>query len=127
MRPNYKLIEAYCIKTIDVEALRECAPEMSGDMPSIMAELKNRFMSEMGWAIERGNNRQKVFADWLAGLPSVINIDYWNNDIIRLAQEWESLPINASERQEQKILDNWFMFMAMQYRKLAHRHGVELF
>lgn len=33
----------------------------------------------------------------------------------------------ATPAQENKILNNWFRFMAMQYSKLAKKYGVDLF
>ncbi len=69
-------------------------------------------------------NHQLRFAEWLKGLPSCYNIDYENYRIIELAKEWGSLPINADDRQEDKILDNWFSFIALKTFQLMRKHNV---
>src|SRR5215831_13494528 len=71
---------------------------------------KDEYLNE--YNIARYGSYQNVFAEWLKGLPSSFNIDYENYRIIELAKEWGSLPKNADDRQEDKILDNWWNFIA---------------
>ena len=56
--------------------------------------------------------RQNAVMSWLQGLPSVLNIEFMNYKILELAEKWGSLPPNASEKQQDKILDNYWNFMA---------------
>ena len=74
--------------------------------------LRETFESEYGWNIKRVGEF-KALTEWLQGLPSVCTIAFYNHDIIRLAKEWGSLPENATEAQEDKILEGYFRFMAM--------------
>lgn len=70
---------------------------------------------------------QNVFANWLMGLPSVINIDFENYRIIEIAKEWGSIPQDANDKQEDKILDNWFNFIACKVFKLMRKNKVNPF
>ena len=77
-----------------------------------------RFVSEK-WEWEkkqRGANMQKSFADWLSGLA--INIDYENYRIIELAKEWGALSPDATERQEDRLIEAWFDFFAAKFLQL---------
>jgi len=69
------------------------------------------FFSEFDWRVKQ-IGQQKALAEYLSGLPSQINIPYENWEIIKLAKDMKSIPENATEKQEQKILDNYFNFMA---------------
>lgn len=66
----------------------------------------------------------KCFTSWLQGLPSSFNIDYENYRIIEIAKQWNSLPINATDKQEDKILDNWFNFITNKTFQLMKKHKV---
>ena len=66
----------------------------------------------------------KTFENWLMGLPSCFNVDFSNYDIIRIAKEWESLPLNATEKQEDKIIENWFKFITNKTFQLMKKYNV---
>lgn len=70
-------------------------------------------------------NTQARLAQWFMGLPSAINIDFENYRIIELAKEWGSLSLDATERQEQDVLDNWFNLMAFRLIRLSEKHGIQ--
>ena len=72
----------------------------------------------------RYGNHVRGFSEWLMGLPSVINIDYTHYSILRIAVEWGSLQEGATERQEDKIIDNWFNFIANKFFQLCRKHKV---
>ena len=78
------------------------------------------FNSEYGNAydLRRWPNRQERFAEWLMGLPSAIHIDYMNYRIIEIAKQWGSLPADATEKQEDKIVANWFNFISFKFWQL---------
>lgn len=86
----------------------------------------NTFMSEYKYSINNGLSIRKVgiqtiFADYLAGLPSCINIEFRNYYILEMAKQWGSLPENATEKQEDKILSNWFAFIATNFFQLKNK------
>lgn len=81
------------------------------------------FKDEYGWSVSR-IGLIPSFREWLMGLPSSINIDFENYRIIEIAKEWGSLPQDATDRQEDKIINNWFNFIANKFFQLAKRYKI---
>jgi len=71
--------------------------------------LFNRFYSEYDWNIKR-NGKLQAMIDWLQGLA--LDIEYYNYDILELAKMMGSVDENLTEKQEDKILLNYWNFMA---------------
>lgn len=71
--------------------------------------LFNRFYSEYGWNIQRVGKR-KALEDWLSGLA--INIPCYYFDIIELAKEMGSIDENSDDAVEDRVIENYFSFMA---------------
>jgi len=73
--------------------------------------LSHCFNSEAGWNIKRVGPL-KAMTEWLQGLPSSCNIAFANHEILGLAKQWGSLSETPTEREEDKILANYWHFMA---------------
>jgi len=114
-----KTVKQYILNAIDDEY---CETETDYTMDRIAA-LKRAFYAEYSWMVDRAGE-QKALAEWLQGLPSAINIDFYNHKILELAVKWGSIPENATEKQEQKIIDNWFNFIANKITQLFHGYRV---
>lgn len=84
--------------------------------------LYNRFMSEYGYRVKQVG-MQTAMVDWLQGLA--IDIPYTYHDIIELAKKGGSLPENATGKQEDKITENYWRFMAVQTLKLFRKYKVQ--
>lgn len=84
------------------------------------------FNSEYGHKenIKYYGSYSNCFKNWLMGLPSCFNIDFENYRIIEIAKEWNSLPANATDRQEDKILDNWFSFITNKTFQLMKKNNI---
>jgi hypothetical protein len=54
--------------------------------------------------------KQKAMADWIAGLS--LNLPYYNSEIIELAIKMGSINENPSDRLQDKVLENYWEFMA---------------
>ena len=65
----------------------------------------------------RHPNEQTRFANWLAGLPSVLNIPFYDWDIINLAKELQEVE-KYTEKMAQRICENYFNFMSYHILKL---------
>ena len=131
-RPDYKnQVLPYYRNAIDVEALTDYGnkPLQDNSEHAIFQRLADTYWSEVGkWRTKQlGANYQNCFIEWLQGLPSVLNLAFMNYDIIQLSKRWGSLAESATEKEEDKIIDNWWRFSSMQLSKLAHRSGVEIF
>ena len=55
---------------------------------------------------------QTAFSYWLSGLPSVINLPFYNHEIIELAVKMGSLDKNHTEQQSDRVINNYYNFMA---------------
>jgi len=65
-------------------------------------------------------NFQNRFANWLQGLPSAISIPHQYNKILELSRNLLEVD-TLSEELENKIIDNYWSFMAFHIVKLKNR------
>jgi len=82
--------------------------------------LKQRLEQET--YIRPNTTRHSRCEDWLRGVA--LNIAFMNYDILQLAIKWGSLPEDATERQEDKILYNYWGFMATKILQLVDGYRV---
>ena len=120
MKPYYKLIKEY-IETAITSDTEKTNPKEA------YTEIAKYFDSAANHAFNKQQipDNQARFADWLQGIP--LSIAFANWEILELAVKWGSLPENASEKQEDKIIENYWLFMACNMGKFARRLGVDLF
>lgn len=71
--------------------------------------LFNRFESEYGWSIDR-LGYFKALEEWLSGLA--IPFACYNHEIIDLAVKMGSIDENPSDKLCDRVVDNYFKFMA---------------
>ena len=102
-----KTVKLYIIEAIDPDYVE--AEE--NNIIELIYGLKTAFYAEYGFMVDRVGE-QKALAEWLQGLPSAVSIDFYNHDILDLAVKWGSIPKDYTEKQAEKILDNWFNFIA---------------
>lgn len=96
--------------------------ELSTDAERIQF-LHDTFYTEYGWMVDRVGE-SKALTEWLMGLPSACHIAFMNHEILQIAKEWGSLPENPTEKQEDKILANWFNFIANKIGQLFRGYRV---
>ena len=77
-----------------------------------------RFMSEYGWHVEQVGLQKAVIA-WLSGLA--LNIDFYNFDILENYKKWNDIE-SMTEREADKITENYFNFMSMRLLGLWRKH-----
>ena len=82
------------------------------------------FMSEYGYNLKR-MSEWDALTEWLSGLPSVIHMDFNNYDILERAKKYGSLAPGATEKDQDKLLDNYWRFMANKLIKLHNGRGVK--
>ena len=127
MKTDYKQVENYVIGSLNREYLADVSGFNCSDNTNAFMALRDCFKSEYGYNLGRGKSNQEVFADYLSGLPSCLDIAFSNYAILKLAKAWGSLAQDATERQEDRILEKWFSFVSRQYIKATRKHGVDLF
>jgi hypothetical protein len=67
----------------------------------------------------------KALAEYYSGLPSICNIEYRHFAILELAVKWGSIPEDATEKEEDKILENWFLFIANKTLQLFRKYKTD--
>ena len=105
-KKNYK---AYILECISTEFNWDDLIEKDLSEDDLINYLFDRFYSECGWAIPREGKRSAM-TGWLQGLA--IAIPYTYSDVIELAVEMGSIDENPSEELEDRVIENYFSFMA---------------
>ena len=83
------------------------------------------FISEYGFNIERYGFKGAV-KEWLQGLPSCINIDFYNCDIIARAKLYGKITKDADEKREDLLLARYWDYMAMRVIELFKQYNLSI-
>lgn len=65
---------------------------------------------------QRTPDKCKRVAGWLAGLPTVCTVPFYNNEILKIGYD---LGMIKKEKQEDDFLENWFYLMAVKLVQMA--------
>jgi len=110
-------IQNYLIDAINTEDHTTEATTHAEKLDFVMSCYNEEFNHKYNQA--RHPNEQDRFANWLAGLPSVLNIPFYNDDIVKLAKQLQEVETYPNEKNTTKnIIDNYFNFMAYHILKL---------
>tara|TARA_R110002167_G_scaffold22243_9_gene79902 strand:+ start:544 stop:921 length:378 start_codon:yes stop_codon:yes gene_type:complete len=101
-KDNYK---KYILSTIETGYNDE---ELINDKEKI-EYLFDRFYSEYGFEVKR-LGKYKAMSEWLSGLA--LDIEYFYDDIVKLAIEMGSIDENPSDKLINKVCNNYWDFMA---------------
>lgn len=85
--------------------------------------LWNRWNAEYNYAENQRRipNVQARIAEWLAGLA--IGIEYRNAGIVALAENWQGRTL--TDKQAERVIENYFSFMAFKLMQLWRTHGIK--
>ena len=114
-----QLVKRYILASIDTESYGIEAYTIKEKI----AALKDTFYAECGWRVDQVGEVQAL-ADWYSGLPTICTVAYSNYDIVDLAITWGSLPVQHTEKQADKILENWWNFIANKTAQLFKGYRV---
>lgn len=114
------IVNNYILNSIDIDGFLTCDDNETHINKQKVCAVMAEFERVANYPANMHNipNNQARFADWLMGLPSIIGIDFENYRIIEIAKEWGDLPINATEKQEDKIIGNWFNYISCKFFQL---------
>ena len=112
-----KQVFNYILDCIDLENYTKISYTDEGEVNRVYEIFKDEYAHN----IKYYGNEQTAFANYLAGLPSCINVDYENYKILELAKIWGSIPEDATEKEEEKILNNWFNFISVNFFQLRNK------
>lgn len=85
--------------------------------------LYDTFQHEMKWNIDR-IGQYKAFTEWCMGLPTVFGIEFENYKIIELAKKWGTLAKDATEKQEDRILENYWNLVTVTTFQLFKKNKI---
>lgn len=129
MKTQNSIVWAYILGCIDSEAY---GVTTTTDKEKLQF-LADTFKTECVYPenLKRYGPLQNVMREWLMGLPSCFNVDFESSRILELAREWGSIPADMKnpyklERLEDKILENWFNYIAGKTFQLFRKHSVSL-
>ena len=108
------------VKRYILDSIENCDSDIAMSDSDKLHFLQERFNSEYGHEIER-HGQQQALINYIMGLPSHFNIEYRYEAILELAIKWSSIPEDATERQEQKILDNWLNLISAKTLQLFRK------
>jgi len=115
-------INQYILNAIDGEGY-ERTPETEQQKLLFLA---TTFKSEYCYTanFKRFGSVQNVLTEWISGLPSCFNIAFNYCDILEAAKSFGNLPETMSAKEEDKILSNWFPFIASKTLQLMNKNGI---
>ena len=110
-------IQNYLLDAINTDDHTTEATTHAEKLAFVMSCYESEFNHKYNKA--RHPNEQTRFAHWLAGLPSVLDIPFYNDDIIKLAKRLQEVDTYPNEKNTTKnIVENYFNFMAYHILKL---------
>jgi len=110
-------IQNYLLDAINTDDHTTEATTHAEKLAFVMSCYESEFNHKYNKA--RHPNEQTRFAHWLAGLPSVLDIPFYNDDIISLAKRLQEVDTYPNEKNTTKnIVENYFNFMAYHILKL---------
>ena len=110
-------IQNYLIDAINTEDALHDANTDAEKIAFVVACYESEFNHKFNQA--RHPNEQTRFAHWLAGLPSVLDIPFYNDDVINLAKRLQEVDTYPNEKNTTKnIVENYFNFMSYHILKL---------
>ena len=83
-----------------------------GSTPNRVSKVQNFFKvfnNEYGYEIKK-QGEYNALAEYMQNQPSSISLPCYYHEQIELAKELGSIPQDATEKQEQKIIDNFYNF-----------------
>ena len=110
-----KIIHAYILGCIQSEGYDI---ELHNDKERIKFLLDCFQNEKMKHNKEHYRNEHEAFTDWCRGLPSCFGIDFTNFDILELGRKWGILPIDASERQEDNFIEQYWNTLYMNVKAI---------
>ena len=75
------------------------------------------------YARRRTPNYQERVGEWLSGLPSCIDIPFYNVDILALAKDLQEIDGETKKSWEDAVLKNYWNFMALHIIKLQQKYN----
>ena len=102
-------LNAYLIECIDTEYFSTTPKTDKDKVNAVYKEYEAEFCYD--YNIKRYPNDVVRFSEWLMGLPSCINIEFHNYDILEMVKRLHGVN-ELTEKQEDTILNNYWMHIS---------------
>lgn len=119
MTKSYKDEQAYILNCIDDDEVKQYYTPIYSDKEKTQY-LYDRFYNEYEWNVKK-IGEFKALVEWLQGLA--LNIAYNHHEILILYKNWNDIQ-TMTEKEEEKILEGYWRFMAMRIIGLWNKHNV---
>jgi hypothetical protein len=111
-------IQTYLIDSVNTEDALHDANTDAEKIAFVMACYNSEFNHKFNQA--RHPNEQTRFSNWLAGLPSVLDIPFKYDGVLKLAKQLQEVE-TYDKKTEDRICENYFNFMAYHILKLNQK------
>lgn len=126
MRTNSKevkqKIQAYIIDCIDVSVFTEDKLNIKEQLEIVVGEFNRVAVYPNNF--KRLKTNQAVFKDYIMGLPSTLNFEYWNDGILEVMKSF-GLPLPANKDDSEGI-DLFYYLVFREFNVLLKKHDLEL-
>lgn len=122
MTTQSKKIKNYILSIINDSGLKDYGykPETMNTKEKLQA-IHDAYVKEFAYSnnVSRyNNNRSVMFSEWLKGLPSLMNIDFYNAEIISLLMSWGFITEKSRYSTINKHINSFFLYVSMAFFKL---------
>jgi len=115
-----KAFNDYIINAIDAEGYNQ-SPVTETEKLQFLVDT---FKKEYGHNIMYYNSQIKAFTEWMKGLPSCFNIEYRNHAILELSYLFGFIKANATEKEEDEMIEQWFYCVYINVYHLTKTHKI---
>lgn len=116
-------VKQYILDCIDLECYGEAAETAQEAAQKVVSFIMNE--ADHPFNRKKLVSDQAIIADHIMGLPSYLNLAFSNYDILQLAIKWGSIPEKFTDKQSQKITDNYPMFIANKLMQISNGRNVK--
>lgn len=123
MKNSNQLIKQYILDSIDLDVYEESAETAQEAVQKVIGFVMDE--------ADHPYNRQKlvtdqaIIADHLMGLPSYINIAFYNDEILDLGVSWGCIKTDYNEDQALTFKEGYFNRIALKLLEIAKGYGTK--
>lgn len=115
-------INAYILNAIDGEGYERTPETDQQKLLFLATTFKSEYCYKNNFTYYK--TVQEVLKQWIMGLPTCFNVAWNYSDILRDAKTFGNLPEQMTVAQEDKVITNWFNFIASHTLRLMNKNGI---
>ncbi len=115
-------IKDYVLQSIDGDSYDV---EFTDDKHRIQF-LRDTFLKEYVHENNQHLPTQKLFIDWVQGLPNSFSVVFYNYDIIKKLNKWAGTELDINDKNEHEYLENYWYLLFREFSALCRKHNIDL-